>query len=338
MTRQKKVGIVLSASLLIGVAFFWLRPQEPWKLTGAAATDSRIGLSSATRAASESTESPSTTGSVNVAVDVNSTAAKTKGANVASNTGLGWSKAVAIRDTKWAIEQLSISNDPNDRLRAYALSVICANILLRPLDTYKSSFEARKKTLEQQREITQMRDDMQSRCGSSESGNPYLPSSATTQGMRSARAAQVPLAIALDTSFFGAAKAGLAATDADALSVVMKDESLRSAWLSKSLMGGLAQELSATPNFSDVPADEMTAALMTVLCRSGDECGAESVYRPYLCFTSSFRFCTGTTIVEAIAAELGPGSAVRFENAVRRLQAAFAAGDLEALGFHRRNL
>ena len=192
-------------------------------------------------------------------------------------------------------------------------------------------------TPEQERQITQMRDDMQSRCGSSENGNPYLPSSASSQGMRSARAAQVPLAIALDTSFFGAAKTGLAATDADALSVVMKDESLRSAWLSKSLMGGLAQELSTTPNFSEAPADEMTAALMTVLCRSGDECGAESLYRPYLCFTSSFRFCTGATIVEAIAAELNPGSAVRFENTVRRLQAAFAAGDLEALGLRRRN-
>lgn len=337
MTSQKKLGIILSAFFLIGLMLFWLRPQEPLEITGAAATDSRTGLSSATRAASESAASRSSTGSTIVAVDVHGTAAKVKVAGVVSNAGLGWSNAVAIRDTKWAIEQLSISNDPNDRLRGYALSVICANILLRPLDTYKSSFEARKKTLEQQREIIQMRDDMQSRCGPSESGNPYLPSSATSQGMRSARAAQVPLAIALDTSFFGAAKAGLGATDADALSVVMKDESLRSAWLSKSLMGGVAQELSTTPNFSDVPADEITAALMTVLCRSGDDCGAESVYRPYLCFTSSFRFCTGATIGEAIAAELNPGSAVRFENTVRRLQAAFAAGDLEALGLRRRN-
>jgi len=333
MTQQRKLLFVVCACLLILIGFLFLRPSQPEvaKTTGAAANGRDSGLSTVVR----TTPLSVLAGSTVIAGDASSTAARAKGESAGSAAGLGWSKAVSIRDTKWAIEQLSISNDPNDRLRAYALSVMCTNILLQPLEAYKSSFDARKKTPEQRRDIAQMREDMESRCGSPDNGNPYLPSSATTQGMRSARAAQVPLSIALDTSLYGVVKNGLTAAEGDALSGVMKDESLRSAWLSKSLMGGFGQELSTSASFPNIPADEMTAALMTVMCRSGDDCGAESVYRPYLCFTSSFRYCDGATVADAIAAGLSPESTARFENTVRSLQAAFAAGDLNALGLRR---
>ena len=332
MTQKKKILAALCGCLAIGILFWWLRQPDPSKSSGAAVNDLGMSSLSVSRGATFTVPSIS---AVRV-TDADSSAAIAHSANAGTADGLGWHKAVAIRDTKWAIEQLSISSDPNDRLRGYALSLVCTKILLQPRDAFESSLEARKKTPEQRRDIAQMREDMQSRCGSSDNGNPYLPSSATRQGMWSARTAQVPLAVAFDTSLHGAAKSGLTVADADALSIVMKDESLRSAWIAKSLMDGLGQELSTTANFAGVSADEMTAALMTVLCRSGDDCGADSLYRPYLCFTSGFQFCSGTTIGAAIASNLPPENAVRFENTVRQLQVAFAAGDLDALGLRKR--
>lgn len=334
MTRQYKVLILICALTLIGALFFWFNKSTPWAKLGVPIGG--VGVASSAAASGKVSSAVLVAEPNSAAVTPTLGTVATIANSASSASGLSWSKALGMRDTRWAIEQLAISADPNERLRGYALSVICTKILLQPPGGYAATFEERKITPQRQQTIGQMRDDMQARCGMADNGNPYLPSAATRQGMWSARAAQVPLAIAFDAKLNNVAKNGVVASEADALSFVMKDESLRSAWVAQGLMSSLGQELSTSPSFAGVPAEEMTAALMTMLCRSGDDCGADSLYRPYLCFTSGFRFCGGKNINEAITAELSSENSVRFENTVRQLQVAFSAGDLDALGFRRK--
>ena len=334
MNPQNKFLIVTGAGAILAAFLYWFsdRLLEP-PLVSQASSNNATARSVQHGAGDATNESGG--GVKHAQLDAASSNPNRFG--VDSPTDLSWQKVLKIRDTRWAIEQLSISADPNERLRGYALSVMCTKTLLSPPDGYQAVFAERKITPLQQVAVTQMRDDMQSRCGASSTGNPYLPSAITRQGLLSARAAQVPLAIASDAVLSNVVKSGLTSADADALSIVLKDEALRSVWIAKSLTTGLGQELSASPKFQGIPAEEMTGALMAVLCRSGDDCGVDSVYRPYLCFTSGFRFCSGKTVSEAIEAGLGPENGARFEATVKQLQTAFAAGDLNALGFPRKN-
>lgn len=333
MALQRKPLILIVTVLLLGALLYWFnRPtQIPEKIAVVTAAHSQqnvINNPSSRVAGSAFGDAGAAQPSASVR-DMQVPA--TSPANVVS-----WPKAIASRDTKWLIEQLSVSADPNDRIRAFALVFACGTVMARPAEKLKARLDELKKTQDEQRQISQMYEDTLTRCGAPDEGKPYLASSVTSQGLKTARASGVPLAVALDIPIPGARRSGMSSTDADALSVVLKDEMLRPAWILTTSTSTLGQEFASIPAFAGTSANELSAALIAVLCGSGDDCGKDSIYRPYLCFATNFQFCSGASVDEAISAAFDASAKVRFDSTVRQLQAAMAKGDLNFLGLGKR--
>jgi hypothetical protein len=255
-------------------------------------------------------------------------AASGRSLSVDGSSSLKWKTLVGERNTDWAIRQLIVSSNPDDWYRAFALARVCVGTASIPEKMIDEAIKTTTVPPIRHAEISAVHAQARQQCGANDTnwlGNELLSGlilKAKQGGSTLANAPQISVK---------SLREGFSQTDADALTLLLKDEGLRSAWL---LANGerLAGSIVDMPSNREMKTSEVVAAIFETMCRAGDECGAGSIYVPALCSASSYGMCSTGGVEQAIASTVNAENRLRVSAMTTRINDAMNKGDLSMFG------